>query len=219
MPVTENEKSIYNLYLATSRSHQNKPFKLRKNFDKFENTPDHIMVKKICYFFSKFPHIDKRKYFEAPYKIYSDIKYLELKFYTGLKAVKAYSTYMTKLQLESPDNDEVIAFIKESLRFIAHFCVQEGISLDDYITYKKKAVTYTWMTHLKNHNISSYTIFMFPKFETIIDETPKDEQDLFLNEFIDQLSILRIRFHKSKKAKHLIETGYKTIKRFVEKNK
>lgn len=44
--MTDLEKDIYNKYLRISRTRQNKPYKLRLNFEGFESKDEFIYVKK-----------------------------------------------------------------------------------------------------------------------------------------------------------------------------
>ena len=52
--MTNREKELYNLYLSVSRSSRNKPFKLRQDFEGFEEKPEYIALKKICKFYGQF---------------------------------------------------------------------------------------------------------------------------------------------------------------------
>ena len=103
--MTHLDKSIYNTYLRVSRTKQNKPFRYRKNFDKFDDDPSFVFVKKLSLFFTKFPHIKLNDFFEAPYNVYLDNSpYYDLKYYTTPKAVKVYGLYMKKRDAEdSPE--------------------------------------------------------------------------------------------------------------------
>ena len=82
--MTEFEKSVYNTFLRVKRVEQNKPFRARKNFDKFEDGDDYPYVKKLGMFFNKFSHIKMINFFTAPYRVYTDsVEQFDLKFYTS----------------------------------------------------------------------------------------------------------------------------------------
>ena len=49
--MNEFEKQIYNTYIIVSRSINNKPFKVRKDFTDFEKKPEYLAVKKLAIFF------------------------------------------------------------------------------------------------------------------------------------------------------------------------
>ena len=215
--INEKEKDLYNTYLAVSRSSRNKPFKLRQNFDDFENTPEHINSRKIVRFLSQFPQIKANLFFRAPYELYKDTEYVDLKFYTTQKAVKTYTVYMKQLQEESPDSDHHIQFIKDSLRFIGMFCIKNKIPLEEYVTHSSGA-TYSWMKHVKEHNISIYVMFEFPNIFDIIRATPNDELDLLLGSIAVGLAGYRNKYSTSKNARRVVKEGFKRIKRVIDES-
>lgn len=208
------EKNCYNKYLAVSRSLQNKPFSLRKDFDKFEESKDYPYVHRLSSFFQRFPQVDHQLYFEAPFKIYPDEKYFDLKFYTSQRAIKTYSIYMKQLQDQMPDSEIQLEFIKKSLRFIAKFCFDNKIKLDEYITFKP-ANTFSWTKHLKNHEISIYVLFGFDKLQEVINTIPLDEQRLMLGSNIDDFWKYKTRFHKTVKAKQLVIEGLHRVNKIL----
>lgn len=94
--MTDFEKSVYNSFLATSRSAQNKPFKIRKNFKNFEDSSNYIHLQRLCRLFARNPSITPQQFFLAPYKIWEDGGYFDLRFYTTPKALKIYKLYKQK---------------------------------------------------------------------------------------------------------------------------
>ena len=94
--VTEEEKNVYNTYLRISRTKQGEPYKVRKNFYKFEDTDKHTYTRRIARLFNKHRNIKWNDFFNAPYDLYPDDDQFDLKFYTTPKAVKAYSLYVAK---------------------------------------------------------------------------------------------------------------------------
>jgi len=206
------EQNVYNKYLAISRSMVGKPFKLRKDFEKFTEHKDYPYVHRLASFFQRFPQIDKQKYFEAPFKIYSDETYFDLKFYISQRAIKSYSIYMKQFRDQMPDSNEQLIFIRDSLRFIAKFCFENKIPIDDYISYRPYS-TYSWTQHLKEHKISVYTLFGFEKLQEIINSIPNDEGHLLLGDSIDEIYRYKMRFHNAIKAKQLVQKGIDKIKK------
>lgn len=215
--INEKEKELYNLYLTISRSCRNKPFKLRKNFDDFEDTKEHNHVRKLCRFLRQFPQIKAPVFFKAPFELYKDLEYVGLDFYSSPKAIKAYTTYMQQLQEESPDSHHHITFIKDSLRFIGMFCIKNKISIKEYPTFSLGS-TYTWMKHVKEHNVSIYVMFSFPKVFDIIRSVPNDELDLFLGNIAPSLAQFKNRYDTSKEARRIVKEGFKRITPVVEKS-
>lgn len=215
--MSNREKELYNTYIAVSRSLRDKPFRLRQNFEDFENNPDYIYIKKIEYFLRQFPQIKIKHFFSAPYVLYKDVEYFDLKFFATQRAVKAYTVYMNQLQEESPDSDHHIQFIKDSLRFIGMFCIKNKIPLNEYI-HHSSGVTYSWMKHVKERSITIYSVFEFPEVFSIIRKCPKDEVDLFLGTLITGLSGYKNDFDKSKNARRIVKEGLKRIKRVVDES-
>ena len=215
--ITEWEKEYYNMYLAVSRSCRNKPFTIRKNFEDFEDAPEYIHVRRICSFLRQFPQIKPRIFFQAPYELYKDLDYIDLKFFTTQKAVKTYTLYMRQLQEESPDSEHHIEFIKNSLRFVGLFCIKNKIPIEKYPTHSGGA-TYSWMKHVKEHNISIYVMFDFTEIFGIIYATPNDELDLLLGNVAVGLAAYKNRFDTSKEARRIVREGFKRIKTVVDKS-
>ena len=136
--LTDFEKHIYNTYLKVSRVQNDKPYKLRINFDNF-NVEDGNYLNKISRLLTKFKNINLVEFIQAPYTIYSD-KEFNLKFYTSQKALKAYTLFQTKLKQTNPDL--ILHKLKDALIYIKEFCNEQNISIDEY-------------TNHKTHNISS----------------------------------------------------------------
>ena len=96
--MTDNEKDIYNKYLRISRTAKNKPYKLRLNFDGFENEENYTHIKKLQLFFEKYSHVKIEDFFNAPYIVYPKTDQIfDLKFYCSYNATKVYSLYNKKL--------------------------------------------------------------------------------------------------------------------------
>ena len=214
--MTEQEKRYYNLYLITSRTCRNKPFKIRENFDGFEDKPEYGYLCKVVKFLNEFSQIKPEKYFEAPFKMYADVDYFDLKFFASQKAIKTYTLYMKQRQEESPDSDHHISFIKESLRFIGMFCIKNKISLNDYIRHSGGS-TYSWMKHVREHKVSIYSVFEFADMITTVNESPEDERDLLLGSMSKYIYTYKQRYMNSKVAKNVVKEGLIRIRPVIEK--
>jgi hypothetical protein len=103
--LTEFEKHIYNTHLRISRGRKGLPFKYRKDFSHQLDIVTNSL-KKISIFLSKFPHIKLEDFIRAPYEIYSDQEHFDLDYYTTLKATKAYTLLMKRMEMLDPDNTE-----------------------------------------------------------------------------------------------------------------
>lgn len=159
------EQILYNKFLAISRKNQNKPFKLRKNFDNLDETTQYLLAK-LALFFNKHKNINIDLFFEAPYKIYTNDKfYTDLKFYTSLKAIKLYKECINKITRDNINSDETKQFFKQSAKFIIQYCKDNNIPFKDYIFYKEQGGVNVFFNHLKHGHVCYYILFMFPDFE------------------------------------------------------
>ena len=76
--MTLKEQYIYNCYLETSRKVNLQPFRYRKDFEGFEEKEEYVYIAKLGYFFNKFPNINIKDFFEAPFYVYNE------KYFDGL---------------------------------------------------------------------------------------------------------------------------------------
>lgn len=215
--MTDKEKTIYNAFLATSRKQNNKPFKIRKNFSNFETKSIYPFIKRLDNFFNKFPQISPYAYFKAPYVIYPDHTYFDLRYFTSQAAIKAYTLYMKQQRLQSPDSDEHLEFIRQSLKFIGLFCLKQKIPLSNYITHKG-GITYSWIKHVLENNVSIYSLLEFSNLYEIISNIPKDELGLLLEDIYKNYGHIKTQYNNSKQAKYLVQRGMTKIDEYVKNN-
>jgi hypothetical protein len=209
--VTDIEKRIYNKYLAISRSSVNKPFKLRKDFTKFEEDKNYIHVHKLSYFFKKYPHVDQDDFFKAPYDIYTDTDTVfDLKFYTSQRALKVYTMYIQKRRVQHPDTDDQLFSIKKSLEYILTFCTKNKISVSEYTDHATGDIP-TYIKHIKHGNVNVYTMFGFANFESTLKSVPVDILKFTLGDIYQNIPRLRTNFQSSKLAKVFISAGINKI--------
>ena len=88
---------IYNTFLAIVRSGCGKPYKLRKNWEGFEEKPEYLQIKKLANFFDRHDNINMDDFFKAPFIVYPEPSNYDLRFYNTLKAIKIYKIYKNKL--------------------------------------------------------------------------------------------------------------------------
>ncbi len=169
--LTEFDKRVYNMWLSITRSCYGKPFKFRSNFDDFESNKNYAYLKKLSTLFSRTPHLMRKEYFEAPYFIYGKTKYYDLKFYSSLKAISAFTKYLKK---DINDLDHIV----DSFKFIINFCLEKGIELNEYPFYK--SVVYNdCLKHIKDHYVSPLIAFIFPELYVIISNLDDDVFSLY----------------------------------------
>ena len=162
--MTSQEKHVYNSYLRISRSRQNKPFKLRKDFSKFEEDKNYTFVIKLINILNRNKSIDLEDFLNAPYEVYGDGDRYDLQFYTTQRAIKVYTTYTKKQMADDIDDDKVISKIKESLFFIYNFCKDNQITLKEYVNHKTNIMN-SFVLHVQENKIILYVLFGFSTFE------------------------------------------------------
>ena len=206
--LTDFEKHIYNTYLKVSRVQNDKPYKLRINFDNF-NVEDGNYLNKISRLLTKFKNINLVEFIQAPYTIYSD-KEFNLKFYTSQKALKAYTLFQTKLKQTNPDL--ILHKLKDALIYIKEFCNEQNISIDEYTNHKTNNIS-SYLLHLKEHKITIYNLFELKNYTQYMKQ--KDKQALafmFGERFEYDNNTAYTMYLKSSQAKQLIRAGNELIK-------
>ena len=211
--MTQLGKTIYNTYLRISRTKQNKLFKYRKNFDRFDDNPNFLFVRKLCSFFTKFPHISVEDFFNAPYNVYLDESpYYDLKYYTTPKAIRVYGLYMKQKDTEHPDCESQLNMIKQSLLFIFTFCRDNKLGIHEYLDHKTNNFP-TFVLHLRQRDVTIYVLYGFASFEVKLRSTPTDRLRFTLgDQFVDTMSSFKLKYYDSKKAKRITEQGIQKIK-------
>lgn len=190
MEVSEFQKIIYNDHLAIYKRVQKKPYTIKKDFNDFDKTKPHEFnsLLKLETFFINHSNVNRRLFLESPYMLYKDKNYFDLSFYTTQAAIKCYTTYLKQLDLMNPDNDEQIQYIKDSLRFIMDFCLQQKIKLIDYPEFKEQ-VMYSWCVHMAQNMISPYVILGFNYFGkdiiSIASNMSIEEREMVIPQFCD----------------------------------
>jgi len=208
--MTTFEKLIYNTYLAVSRSSRNKPFKLRKDFEKIDEA-QFIAIKRIATFLKKFPHIKMEDYFKAPYNLYPDEQYFPLDYYASLKATRSYTLFQKKVVNMDTDSEEQLSNIKQSLIFILNFCNEVRVSPVNYINHKTNN-EYSFMVHLREHKVNIYTLLGFETFEKNLKSRDAEVARFIIGEDVyNNISMYRTKLYNSKKASRLVDLGLKKI--------
>ena len=214
--ITDLERRIYNKHLAVSRSLRGKAFKLKQDFNDFQNDSKYIHIKRLSIFFTKYPDVNMDTYFIAPYKLYPDVQYFDLSYFASPRAIKTYTIYKQQLFQESPDSQ--IQDIKESLRFLVQYCLKNNIQLHDYIFYKEKSIEPIWTYHVKHNKINPYTLMEFSNIFHTIQEMPKDEREFLLGRFGTNFLDYRTKYMNSKELRPFLEKAFTRLKLFVDKN-
>ena len=194
--MTDQEKQIYNTYLATTRSQQNKPFKLR-----------------LSLFFKKYPHIKPDEFFKAPYQVYPDTAHLDISFFLTRAAIKSYSLYQQKIRDTSPDLQ--LEDIRESLKFIGSFCLKNKILIENYLFHKTGCI-YTWMMHYREHYINIYSLFEIGDLSSALIKISLEEKKILVDDLQQTIGTYKFRYFNSSSAKKLVQEGTEKIKKFLK---
>lgn len=205
-----SEKIIYNVYLKTSRSNAGLPFRFRKQWHGFENTPHYQHVLRLRNFFSRNKGVDINEFFTAPYTIYPGESGFDLAFYSSPKAIKIYTMAQKKKLFLDPDNVYHLNNIAKGLKYIFRFCKEKNIKLLDYPKFKE-GIQSTFVTHIKERRVSIYNLFAFENFEKELISTDADILKFTLGEIYDNLDVFRTKFLNSKSAKKLAIFGLKRL--------
>ena len=208
--ITEFEKYIYNSYLKVTRSSSDLPYKIRKNFEKVDDKL-YLAIKKLSLFFKKYPHIKAEEFFKAPYSIYPDEKYFPIEYFYSLKAIKAYTVFNSKQINLDPDSEEQLTNIKKSLIYIFNFCKQKNIQINNYIFHKTNN-EYSFLLHLKEHNVNVYALLGFTNFEKVLKSCNAEITKFIIGDNVyDNVQNFRTKLYNSKKASKLVDLGLKKL--------
>lgn len=192
--MTEFEKLIYNKHLAETRSNQGKPFKLRQNFDKVDESTK-LYLTKLANFFNKHKNININKFFKAPFIIYKDKPHLGLDFYLSMKAVKLYREYINSINRQSPDSDDAKMSFKLSMEFVIKFCKEKKIKFSDYVDYREENSMNSFFEHLKHGKITLLFLFMYPSFESQLKTVDVEIRQHILGDTFNDIAKMRVKFY------------------------
>lgn len=211
MNLTDTEKKIYNIYLKNSRKGQ--PYQPRKNFDGLDpNTISYLF--RISNFLKRYHHIDWNEYFESFNFLHPNEKYPSLNYFFSRNAIKTYALYQK--QKEDRDPEKQFDDIKKSVKFIAMFCLQNKIYLEDYI-YHKTGYMYSWLNHYREHRVNPYSLMEIGNILSVLDKIPKDELYLFATNLQENIVAFKNRYIQSPKTQEYVKKLTATIKNFVKK--
>lgn len=212
MHLTDLEKAIYNKHLIISRKVKNKPFKLKKDFSNVTDSKIHKFLKRISTLFAKHPEIDMDVFFEAPYKLYSDVEYFDLEYFASMRAVRSYTMYKKQKFLQDPDSQ--LEEVKQSIKFITHFCIDNNIYFHQY-PFHRTTDLFTWMEHYKQNKINIYAMMEFPDVLSAARSLAVDLQQFFVSNFIENFSTLYQNYNKSAHIKPFLKKAFPVVSNFV----
>lgn len=196
----EFDKRVYNTYLAVSRAVNNKPFRLRKDFNNFNVHKDYPAVVKLSKFFNKHPHININSFFEAPFFVY-DEEHFDLSFFCSHKAISTYTKYNDNYLISNPDSKQCLQKIKDSILYIHNYCKDQNIPIKTYITFMETGSAYNiFLSHIKNRQINIYILFAFSEFETIITKLDYNIKQIY-SPYLARINYLRTKLYTANQTK------------------
>ena len=203
---TEFQKKIYNEHLKRSRLAKKQPFRIRKNFQDVNDSVK-LYLSRLESFFTNNPNIKISDYFNAPYIIYGENEYFDLKFFCSQKSISVYSLYIKNLMESNPD--EIMDRLISGVKFIDNFCKENNITINEY-AFHTTGFYPTFILHLKNFIYPLYFIFYIPNAELNFRKLSDDEKNfLFSNNVYDNLDILNKKIKNSLNANRLLEAWIK----------
>lgn len=203
LKITDFEKKIYNQYLITIRTSQNKPFKIRQNFENFSQE-DTAICKKIASRLYSYPNISIKDFFYAPFAEDKEAR-VNLAFYASPKAMSSYVRYMNRIESLDPDDIESLTRAKDSLVFIKQYCDKQKLSITEYFQEKTES-QFTCLMHLKERKTWLYPLLDFESFDKTILRCDKDIVRLMNgDDFFDKIDFARSRYIRSTKCKTLVQ--------------
>lgn len=211
-----SEKIIYNTFLKTSRSKSGLPYRLRKQWHGFENTPHYAHVLKLKNFFGRNRSVDMAEFFEAPYTIYPGESGFDLDFYSSQKAIKIYTLALRKKMLLDPDDQYHLNQVSKGLKFILRFCQENNIGLNKYLSFTT-GVQRQFVTHLKDRKISIYNLFAFTDFDKEFKTGDADILRFTLSDVYDNIDIFRTKYLNSRLLRKIAEIGLAKVEKVLQK--
>lgn len=210
--MTEFEKDVYNKYLKALANGAGRPYKLRKNFDGFEDDPKFVKLQKIASYLTLNHQVNADLFFEAPYKLYEldDGKSYTLDFYTTRKAKGGYKKYLKWMELKNPDLDANLQFLKESIAFVYRYCSEHNLTFDEYMYYSE-GLTPAWMTHYFDRKVSIYLLLAFDKLSDTIFSMDSTHRKMVLGNLDETYPLLKQNYMASVITPKVVQKGITMI--------
>lgn len=193
---------IYNSYLRAYRKANSAPYTPRK---KYETLPQEVKnkIERIKLFFEIYD-VSMDDFFDAPYFIFSDTKYLPFDYYLSRKAIKSYSDFQKKLMMEGPDHERNLIKIKNSVIFVKNFCLKENVKFSEYLNHKKESVP-SFITHLKNRDVSLYFLLGLDGFQIAFFSFDSNLLKFMMPDIYDNFELYSKKFNTSKNARTFVK--------------
>ena len=163
--------------------------------------------------FKSCPHISIDDYFTAPYKVYEledEGTVYTLDFYASRKALGCYKQFMKLREMDNPDDEYQIEFIKTSLQFILKYCIDNKITFMKYLKLKK-GFSYEWMKHYAERKISLLCLLEFDFIYDNILSIEDEHRNLLLGDLEERFYTIKGGYLRSDKARRIVNNGIKLL--------
>jgi hypothetical protein len=208
--ISKGQQLIYNSHLAISRKVKNEAFRLRKKWDDLGEEKEQILIR-LERFFNSYSHINIDDFFIAPHKIWEDEDYFPLEFYLTPRAIKAYTQYIKRIEIEDPDSEQSMDRLKKGFKFLYDYCKEKGLTFENYEAYLEGNLP-CWTQHLKDHNINFY---MLHSLGVKVNKIEKRILDFMFGDFYKTHQTTKNKFYTSKKMKVFAEKAITEINKKI----
>lgn len=195
-----NLKELYNTYLKASGKGLNRPYKIRENFDDFDEGKLGVLLK-LEYFFKNYQTVIPFDFFYAPYIVFPDVeKTIPLSDYSGMRAIDTYKTYLNIKKEQTPDQQK--DDIRESLIWLADRLKSDNIDLKTYVTTQSEYYPEVLLDY-KTNKLNLFVLIALDSMFDIFSKIEKNDIEQIFPSY-KKLGFLRSALHSS-------EVGKKTV--------
>lgn len=210
--ISELQQRIYNSYLFAARAADNKPFRPRKDFSRLDSKK-HTELNKLETIIKQL-NVSPSVFFRNIYELCGN-GYKDLGFFATSAALKLYTQSSKLNELKSPDSDISIEHTKTALLFIAKFCKQNDISVNNYLD-SRSASHYNYVVHLKEHSVNFYSIHCFEKNGYVMNKEDKELVQFLIPNFDKLYNLTKVKYLNSKKLRQTATLILSKIKEKVK---
>ena len=124
---------------------------------------------------------------------------------------------MKEREVSNPDSGENIEVLKDGFRYIAKFCIHNGITIDEYRTHYTNNMP-TCLLHLQEHRLNFYILHALD-VEHTIKAIEKDVLEFIVKDFYTIFAYTRTKFYGSAILKTAANETRDKVKAIVAKQK
>lgn len=194
---------IYNSFIRAYRQANNAPYRARKNY---ESLPQDIKnkVERIRIFFESNSNLNMDEFFQSPYFLFSDTKYFPFDYFLSRKAIRNYTDYQKELLMLGPDDSRNLIKIKNSAIFLKKFLKEESLKFSEYLNHQKEKIP-SFITHLKNRNMSIYFLLGVEGFESCFYAFDSNLAKFIIPDIYENFELYNKKFLTSKHARLFVK--------------